>query len=1657
MKKLIVALLCSIFSLACAGSALASSQAQGAPSLARQFGVFSEPLVPFGMPKAQVTKALQRAIAEYKMAGDPAQTAALDDFLSLYPHSVWRVALLTNEGLAYAHTGEFTKALKRLRTAWEEGRAAPAGRRKALADGAFAELLRLHAAFGHMDEVAKLLKSVEGRSLSGPARVARTVAQEELWDMRHEPGTTFICGLIALKNLFATQASGQVPDWLDAVKAPSGGMTLTRLAALSDKAQMPVQMVHRNVDQPIPVPSIVHWKVGHFATIVGQRNDRFHVKDAAMGHDLWMTRAAIDSEASGYFLVPDEIATGPWRLVSSTEGRSVVGAGITRGNNPDATSNDDADVCGCGGGGSSSGMARYSVKAMLVSLSLHDTPVGYTPPKGPAVPVTLVYSQREANQPANFTYFNLGHKWTSNWLSYVQDNPRRPGSRVMVYLPGGGARHYAGFNWNSGAFTPEERTGAQLIEVSRDPVVYERRMPDGSKYIYSASDGNVYYPRRVFLTKVVDASGNNVSLTYDGKMRLTALTDSLGQQTTFQYGDVHYPLRITGITDPFGRHASVTYDNRGRLVDITDVIGMESQFTYDNGTFIRAMTTPYGTTHFASGQSGTTRWLEITDPDGHTERVEYRHSAPGIPFSASPVPNGIRAFNAYINSRNTFFWDKAAMERAPGDYTKARIYHWLHEEGLVYRGLTSGVLESVKQPLERRVWFNYPDQPWAGGTGGFDKPSAIGRVLGDGKTQLTRLKYNGRGRVTQVIDPLGRQTNYFYASNGIDLVKVTRKTGDGTDVLAIFTYNGHHQPLTYTDAAGEMTHYAYNSAGQLTRKTDPLGEVTGYIYNSDGYLLRIIDPNDETYRSFTYDRFGRIASVTDSEGHTQVYQYDALNRLTRVIYPDGTDQEIVWNKLDPAAYTDREGRTTRLTYNAERKLTSKIDPLGQIAKFRYYANGKLKSLIDPNGNVTTWLRDIEGRPVARVYPDGSKHTYAYDMAGRLRSKSDPVGQVTNYSYTLADRLTGISYLHAVNPTPDVSFDYGHYYPRITKMTDGHGTTHYSYYPAGVPGAGRLRLAQGNNPHDRIEYSYDLLGRPATRTVDGAVEKFEYDSLGRLVGDKNVLGHFAIDYFGETNQPIARTIAGVPFRTRYQYEGNLGDRRLKAILNETLVHRHWRPVANFSFTTGPDGLIRSRSATFGKHGSNHGRHLGWTKGRHRGWDHAPHRGVLKWLNNLDSAIGGTSTYTYDAALRLTSVEGSSSRTYGYDAAGNITGIANADHSTPISFNDLNQIQTVGDIAYRYDANGNLIDDGIRTYRWDAANRLIAIHNKLTGHISRFAYDGLSRRTRETEIEPGTTPITADFLWCGQRICEKRKGDGEVVARYFAQGEMHQGQALYYAQDQVGSVVAVVDHSGSVVGRISYDAYGNINASSGTLPDYRYAGLFYHQASGLSLGTYRAYDPRDGRWLSRDPLREVGGINLYGYVGSNPINRLDPHGTWFGLDDLVATVGGAAIGVGMQVISDAISGHWSGWEVYVGSAVGGAVGGELALYGTAAGPAGLMAAGAAAGAAGDFATQVLQMWTGKECSFNWSEFGFSLSTGALLGRFGPEFRISGISAGRNSQRAILKQMISKRLGGNAKTISLRTALKMGGGLLIPGLRSDLIGAGVSGVMGLSGGGH
>jgi RHS repeat-associated protein len=234
-------------------------------------------------------------------------------------------------------------------------------------------------------------------------------------------------------------------------------------------------------------------------------------------------------------------------------------------------------------------------------------------------------------------------------------------------------------------------------------------------------------------------------------------------------------------------------------------------------------------------------------------------------------------------------------------------------------------------------------------------------------------------------------------------------------------------------------------------------------------------------------------------------------------------------------------------------------------------------------------------------------------------------------------------------------------------------------------------------------------------------------------------------------------------------------------------------------------------------------------------------------------------------------------YRYDPAGNLTEATHPGGAWSGQPNADNQYETAQGAAWLYDGAGNLLDDGRRTYRWDAQSRLTTVQDKATGRRTLLGYDGLSRLQSLTEYAtPATAPVETRYLWCGEQICQARNRQDMVTALYYPQGEVQGGTPLYYSRDHLGSVMETTTASGQVQGRLTYGAYGEPEQAEGQLPAMRYAGMLHHPASGFYLTHYRAYDPGTARWLSRDPIGEQGGVNLYAYVSGNPIGLSDALG-------------------------------------------------------------------------------------------------------------------------------------------------------------------------------------
>jgi RHS repeat-associated protein len=1428
--------------------------------------VFEEPLVPIGgEPSADENAALAAALIGYAKRKGPDDFGSLTDYLATHPESPWRAALLTDIGLEYYYTAHYSLALEAWEQAWPLAKNATDAPGKAIADRAAGELAYMYARLGRMTDLNALLKSVEGRRVVGAATEKITGAREGLWNMQHKPEISFKCGPYALQKILLSDhrllASSPTNAMMEIFNSASTqqGCSLPQVAQLSKRAGLNYQMAFR-AGGDFMVPSVVHWKVGHYAAMVRQEGDRFLLQDPTFGNEVWATRAALEAETSGYFLIPPGELPRDWRGVDAKEGGEVWGRGTTSDSDPDPTTPNDPKPAPCK---ESKGMAVSSVHLMPVSLNIVDTPVGYLPPVGPPVEFTVRYNQRDANQPANFNYSSFSPKWTCDWISYISDNPRDPLANAKYYARGGGARTFTGFNTNTQTYGFQQFDQTQLKRTSTNS--YEMLSPDGSKLVFANSDGSVGTFRRIFLTQSIDPFGNAITLTYDADLRLVGITDAMGQVTTLTYvsDDFTHPENgyylIARVTDPFGRFATFEYVGFRRLIKITDVIGLTSEFVYleipndpspgnTNLTdFIKAMITPYGTNTFVAESGATTnglyRSLETHYPDGSRERVEFNQSAAlGIAYSDPPasIPSGMVAFNAFLQGRNTFFWSRTACATSYGDYSKAKIYHWLHDGTK-----TAGILESTKEALEGRVWYEYAGQPGGIPTvGNNNRPTKVGRVLDDGQTQMHAYAYNGFGHMTNSVDPVGRTFHYLYATNGIDLLEVRQTRAGNNELLSRTIYNAHHQPLTSVDASGQTNTFTYNARGQRLTETNPKGETTSYAYETNGYLIAMDGPLPGTNDTdtATFDALGRIQTKTDVNGYLLTFDYDKLDRLTKITHPDGTFQQIIYDRLDVAVLRDRAGRQTRFEFDDVRQMKKKTDPLNRVTLFDWCRCGSIKSLTDAMGRTTSWFTDVQGRPTAKQYADGSQVQYFYENASsRMRQVVDEKQQVTEFTYHRDDSLNATVYLNSSVPTPGVSYTYDPNYQRPISMTDGTGTTWYSYHPINSTpalGANQLASVDGPLPNDTITYDYDELGRRISTAINGVATRKNYDAAGRVISETNVLGTFTLAYDGVSSRLLTNVFPN-GLTVERGYGGNLEDRELQRISHKVGAI----PISEFVY----------------------------------GRDHLANR-ITTWSQQAGAAPPSLQTFGYDSADQLISANVTNSGNlintfdYAYDPLGNrLTEQVGALNYTA-TYNALNQISTT------------TAPGASRTNEWDAKDRLVAV--SAGNQRTEFTYDGMDRMVSIRHLANGAEVSFRRFVSCDNDICEERNAAGDVTKRFFEQGmKVESGPkagSYFYTRDHLGSIRELIDSSGNVRARYEYDPYGRrVRLTGDAEADFGFAGTFQAAEVNLCITHFRAYDPELGRWLSRDPLINAEieeGPNLYAYVGNNPINLIDPFGLY-----------------------------------------------------------------------------------------------------------------------------------------------------------------------------------
>jgi RHS repeat-associated protein len=275
---------------------------------------------------------------------------------------------------------------------------------------------------------------------------------------------------------------------------------------------------------------------------------------------------------------------------------------------------------------------------------------------------------------------------------------------------------------------------------------------------------------------------------------------------------------------------------------------------------------------------------------------------------------------------------------------------------------------------------------------------------------------------------------------------------------------------------------------------------------------------------------------------------------------------------------------------------------------------------------------------------------------------------------------------------------------------------------------------------------------------------------------------------------------------------------------------------------------------------------------------------------DFYAGVTTNYGYDAIYELLNATqaGTTKESYTYDPVGNR--LSNLT-SSGWNYNTSNELNSHPTMSYNYDYNGNTIlktdSTGSTSYTWDYENRMTSTVLPGSGGTVSFKYDPFGRR-----IYKSSSSATSVYAYDGDNLIEEANSSGAAVARYSQDlnideplAELRSGTTSYYEADGLWSVTSLSNAAGAIASSYTYDSFGNLVASSGSIVNnFRYTGREWDSETNLYYYRARYYDPQAGRFLSEDPIGFNGGTNFYRYVRNAPVNLVDP----FGLNPGVLTL-------------------------------------------------------------------------------------------------------------------------------------------------------------------------
>ncbi len=1014
----------------------------------------------------------------------------------------------------------------------------------------------------------------------------------------------------------------------------------------------------------------------------------------------------------------------------------------------------------------------------------------------------------------------------------------RFGRTLSVTASNGLTSSVQSYDW----FGPTEMTGPDNVPVTLTytplgQIKTSAALGVTTTYGYDAGGNTISVTRASAGSTGKPALSATVSATWDVLGRMTSYTDELGTKNTYVYDDSTHTITTTyDVTHPTtpARTEVDSFYLDGALKDVSGTAVIPTKYDEgvdSNGDTWNASSIDNGTTWSKSFSNMLGQNYKQTVPtsDGGTATATTSYDISGrvsksIGFDGTVVDtkygaNGLPA---------------STIVRTPGGADRKTSYQYFNDrdeaDGNRYSGVqgtavsSSGSVTSIVEERDGGLFTRQVDNAAADGTGLVTtRQTTLGTGIGEA-TILTTF-------------PDGTKVRDTYANNVLTLEE--QLATNGTVITSqTFGYDSFYRNLSSTDPVFGTTSRTLRLDGSVNSTTMP-GHSASTVNTQDNTTGTPKDVTRADGTSVTQD-VNLLGQVTKQDGAgltPATFGYDGgTGQLKNLkLYPSGNTNDTTGMQETKWDFNAATGALTKKTF-----ADVATDPTDVID---YTYTGVKLSSIAGQGLTTTPLYNTVGETIGSINEDTATHQKVTD---KIESQDDQ-GRPT----VITGVTTEANGTVTVQQTNSLIYSNG----KLTDESQAAGVTvHYDYYPntatstGSSPGAIQaMKLMQGGSTISETDYAYD----PTTKRLDTITVKTKKSD-----GTFEVKA-FTIGYLNQTNVINTVTADSGP-RSTWTYDTATG--RLQEVST----------VASVGATSSLYTAIYGYNAN----------------------DQRQTENVTQ--SNPDATTHSRSlTYTYDGRDQLQLVTdnntGDSPYAYYYDGVGNRT------NTTFGTLNSLNQYST-----FTYNSRGDLTDDGTFTYTWNAKDRLTAVTAKDNSVKVAFQYDGQGRRIRkdvyswDNGSSTWTLYSTRKFVYDGRGLVAETDGANTLLIGYTwgPKGLLsvtdNRGSApkVYMAVlDGAGNVAALINSgTGAVAATYRYDPYGKLISEMTDVNDPAASSAcsmlwgqgYMDRETGLVYLDHRYLSPVQGRFISRDPIGETGGLNTSVYCYNDPLNFSDPSG-------------------------------------------------------------------------------------------------------------------------------------------------------------------------------------